>query len=293
MSIATHTPRAQCELWQVSHDDYHSDRTAWSHTGLDTFRASRKRFYREYILNDLKREPTDAMQFGILLHMAVLEPERFASQVVVAPKVDRRTKAGKADWESFVAESNGKHVADAEDLDRIRAMTAEIYTNPIAAWLLRLGGVREVSMRWDCRETGLPLKCRLDFLSNRESDGFIVVDLKTTRNASPEAFAKSCFSFGYHRQAAHYTEGVRLLIGELPRFVFVAVGTEPPHEVAVYELDDAAIDLGNEQNTKIKRALSKCLDASDWTAPHENRVNMLSLPRWAYYDDYSDQEPTE
>jgi len=280
--VSTNIEVARAEIWNVSAEDYHSDRSAWSHTGLDCFRSSRKRFLHEYILNDLRREPTEAMQFGILLHMALLEPARFESEVIVAPKIDKRYKQGKADWAAFVAESNGKITADLADLDKLRAMQAEVLKHPIAKSLLELEGERETSIRWTCEQTGLPLKCRRDLTV---LDPFVVVDVKSCKAANPEAFAKACVTFGYARQAALYIEGTHLHSGEIPRFVFIAVCTEPPHEVATYELDDEAINLGDAQNNLIKRQLAECLKTGEWTAPYENRMNQLSLPRWAYTSD--------
>lgn len=46
---------------------------------------------------------TDALIFGQLFHTLVLEPDTYAKQFAVAPEVDRRTKAGKQEWEDFLA----------------------------------------------------------------------------------------------------------------------------------------------------------------------------------------------
>ena len=40
------------------------------------------------------REPTPSMMLGTAVHSLVLEPEKFDTDVVVAPVVDKRTKIG-------------------------------------------------------------------------------------------------------------------------------------------------------------------------------------------------------
>ena len=51
-------------------------------------------------------QPTDAMRQGSLVDCLITEPQNFDRKYVVAPKCDRRTKAGKAEW------------ADAQELAR-------------------------------------------------------------------------------------------------------------------------------------------------------------------------------
>ena len=42
-----------------------------------------------------------ALMFGAALHKAVLEPDGFGDEYIVAPKFDRRTKDGKAAYAAF------------------------------------------------------------------------------------------------------------------------------------------------------------------------------------------------
>ena len=67
-------------------------------------------------------------------------------------------------------------------------------------------------------------------------------------------------------------------------FVFVVVESEPPHRVACYELDDDAMDLGDEQNELTLAQMAKCLKSGDWTEPFEREITKLSLPRWTQYE---------
>lgn len=53
-------------------------------------------------------EPTDSMVIGSAIHLAVLEPARFAAEVVQRPTFDRRTTIGKAAFAAWSAEHAGR-----------------------------------------------------------------------------------------------------------------------------------------------------------------------------------------
>ncbi len=54
---------------------------------------------------DAPMTPSDAMKLGTAVHTGLLEPELWDS-VLCAPKVDRRTKAGKEAWAAFQADAD-------------------------------------------------------------------------------------------------------------------------------------------------------------------------------------------
>ena len=49
----------------------------------------------------------------------ILEPQKFTSNYIVAPKFDRRTKVGKQDYEDFLLQTEGKTLL-FEDESRFR-----------------------------------------------------------------------------------------------------------------------------------------------------------------------------
>ena len=66
-------------------------------------------------------------------------------------------------------------------------------------------GQTELSYFWDDLGT-IKGKCRPDWISD---DGSIVVDVKTTTDASPRGFQKSISTWGYHLQLGWYLRGLR------------------------------------------------------------------------------------
>lgn len=219
-------------------------------------------------LDGTREEPTASMNFGTALHTAVLEPERYAGEYAVF-EGDRRTTAGKKAYEELM--QKGATIISAADHGAISAMVASIQQHQTAGAMIECGHA-ETSVFWEDPVTGIECKCRPDYW--RREYG-VVVDLKTTDDASPEAFARSVASYRYHVQAAHYMEGTRAT-----RFVFVAVEKKPPYAVAVYELDADSLKAGRILRERDIASIASCREFNVWPGYSEH-IQTLSLPRWA------------
>ena len=230
--------------------------------------------------------PTDAMSVGTALHMAVLEPERFKAEYVVAPKCDRRTNAGKAEWASFQAANAARSLLNPDEMESCIAMSAALHVHPLAGPLLRAPGVSEVAAVWKDSETGLLCKGRLDKLTRFVGQN-LIIDVKSTRNAQPPEqdehsclFGADALKLGYLFQAAFYLDGLAALQPAERGYWILAVENEAPHAVAVYELPDEAIEYGR---TEYRRALKRYADAkrTDCYPGYHEGKHILNLPRWA------------
>ena len=219
--------------------EYHSSK-AWSKSGLDKVHKSPAHFFTE------KSEESAALTFGRALHCAILEPDKFNSAYTLAPKVDKRTNAGKTEWAAFELDCSikGKEIISFDDMMTIRAMYDSIMSHPLARNIFK-DGESELSFFWKDHLTGLQCRCRPDYYRR---DG-ILVDLKTTASAAPHEFARSFANYRYHVQAAFYTDGVFNVSDfstfEAPTdFLLVAVEKEPPYGLRVYRVDDRAMEFG-------------------------------------------------
>lgn len=218
-----------------------------------------------------QQEPTPAMLFGTAFHTCVLESERFDNEYAVF-EGDKRTKDGKATYERLVSE--GKTIISASDYATITAMASAIGDHPAASKLVRGDGKTEVSMFWDDDETGLACKCRPDIWLMRGA-GSVIVDLKTTEDASPEGFSRSIQTYGYGIQAAHYLAG-----SGADAFLFVAVEKKAPFAVAVYELDPLSLEICEKQRRGLLEYWANCREAEMYPA-YSDECQMISLPAWA------------
>ena len=241
---------------------YHGTK-ALSKSGLDQFRKSPAHF-RAWQDGITKNESSPALEFGTAVHMAILEPELFAATYTVFAG-DRRTKDGKAAYEAVIA--SGKIPLNQEQWDNITGAAAAVHAHPAAAPLLN-GIQTEVSCfdNW----MGVKVKARIDGLGKD-----YIIDVKTTQDASPIAFAKSCAQFRYHVQAAWYQR-----ITGVNRFIFIAVEKEAPYGVACYELDEQAISLGHIIIEEQLRTYVECEQLNSWPC-YSSHIQSLSLPAWA------------
>ncbi len=223
--------------------------------------------------------PTPALIFGTNFHAAVLEPELFEKSFVVAPKVDRRTVAGRTMWQEFEAESAGKTIVTADEHATIEGGLQAVWSHPRASALLRGAVHREVGAVWTHERTGELCKGLLDCISR--DDGWTwIVDLKSTKDASPGAFAASVARYSYHAQAAHYMAGLDAISKHKRRFAWIAVEKEPPYAVAVYEPDGATLLAGE---ALIERWLDQYAEAKasgHWPG-YPGEIQSLTVPRWA------------
>lgn len=257
----------------LSNEDYHRLK-AVSPSQIKVLGRSPLHYFDQFLAEDReKREPTPAMMLGTALHTAVLEPELWDSTIAVPPhSFDRRTKAGKELAAAFEAESAGKLVLSVEDADQVRRMADAVREHPAARFLLELPGRREASYTWVDPETGLQCKTRPDWHSE---DGRLVVDVKTTKDASRSEFARSIAGFDYHVQAAWN----RAALGA-EQFLTIAVENVRPFAVAVYPASPAMIAAGDRRIAAALQLLAQCHAEGRWPGYGDLVQEPIELPGW-------------
>lgn len=221
-------------------------------------------------------ESTPALRLGDAVHVAVLQPDLFRSRFAVAPDVDRRTKAGKEEWAEFVAENADKSVLKADEWGVCESIREAVHAHPIASKLL--AGEAEQSALWVDPATGVTCKARFDIVAR--SFGTII-DLKTTIDASPSQFTRAIYNYGYYIQAAHYLAGARALGIEVDLFAIIAVEKEPPYAVAVYQIEDEALQAGIDELRPLMATFARCQETGVWPS-YDDQVTRITLPHYAW-----------
>jgi exodeoxyribonuclease VIII len=256
--------------------EYHRHAAA-SKSHLDQIARSPLHYWARYLdPNRIEPAPSEQMALGSALHTHVLELDQWDSRYVVMPEgLKRTTKEGKATYEALL--QDGRTILNHSTAQQVMTMGRAVLGHPAAAMLLNLPGQAETTHMWIDPSTGLECKCRPDYLTD---DGAIVVDVKTTRDASPAGFRKSVGQYRYHVQAAWYLHGLELATGRRPdQFVFVCVESEPPHPVAVYAADSEMIGIGYETAMRDLQRLAECKAAGSWPGYSED-VQIIGLPGW-------------
>jgi exodeoxyribonuclease VIII len=218
---------------------------------------------------------SDAFQYGEAWHCHALEPNEFNKRYAIAPVCDKRTKDGKAIWSKFQESINGKKVIEAKDYLQMQLMTEAIKKQIIYRFIQ--GGEAEVCIVWIEKRTGLLCKARLDYVHRNQA---IIIDLKSTRDASKEAFSKAIYNYGYYQQGAWYSDGWQTLIGDPPAFTFLAVEKSPPYCPAAYELGAKDIIAGRLAYRKALKIYAECMATDTWPG-YPDEVRMISMPDWA------------
>lgn len=250
------------------------------------------------------QEPTLSLLFGQAAHKLLLQPESFAQEFAVLPEIDRRTKEGRMTYNAFLAQSEGRELLTSDQCETAVAMAKKAMSTPFVPKLL--DGQREKPFFWTDDLTGEPCKCRADCIT-KVGGQYIVVDYKTTSDASVDGFKKEAIKYGYDFQAAMYLEGVvqatkgqsrrrwkkesdgrrhywnESLEIESPIFVFIAQEKAPPYSVNIFQADELFLRKGYDLFRELIGIYHYCKETNDWYGPlgPHRMINNLSLPAWA------------
>lgn len=201
-----------------------------------------------------------SFDFGTALHWLMLEPELFEKRVVIDCGFNKNSNDWKAWRETVPAECVILSAFEVEDAMRMRdrAMRKDTIRH-----LLAEPGLCEVSGVFQDPEFGrFPLwhKIRIDKLL----DG-IVIDYKTTANASRMGFAKTCYQYKYFWQAAHYLQGATKISGfPHQKFVWIVQEKEDPWEARVIVADPQEVSNAENELAVQKSVLAECIKTGCW-----------------------------
>lgn len=226
-------------------------------------------------------EQTPAMAFGSACHKYVLEMNDFLNEYAIAPEINRRTNAGKAEWEAFCDANPGKELVSKDDYETMIEMRQAIDRCPLAKKLLFGKGEVEVPLFWTDKETGEKCKAKLDRLVKYNRRPYIV-DYKTTMAADTFHFNSAIFKMGYHFQSGMYSEGLKSVrkMRKLPGFLFVAQEKKAPYSVNVIEVSEEVMSAGVAKFHDLLVKYHECREADLWAGYVGDVPNDAFLPNW-------------
>lgn len=220
------------------------------------------------------REQTPAMRMGTIVHGLVL-----GGGTTVVYDGERRGKA----WAEFAAAHEGREIVTAAEVGRAVPIVDAVMADPVAGPLLRAEGARrEEMMAWSM--DGLPCQGTPDYFDPQTG---VLLDLKTTSDASPRAFARHAWSYSYHAQLAWYAHALTLAGHTVRECLLVAVETSAPHGVTVHRLSPRALEEGTRAWRAWWEQLRICSTADQWPGYAES-ICTLDVPAWLEEDDGAD-----
>lgn len=231
---------------------------------------------------EMPETPSKAFMLGSLVHAMVLEPEKLSERYAPVNS-SGTTKAGKEERKALA--DKGITAFSADDWLQAQYMSGSLLsTCPTTSKLLALPGNSEVSVYWDENIEGTPLPCkaRVDRLTQLPDGSWLAIDLKTTADTvKPSELARKAYAYGYHRQAAWYTRGLRAN-GIEPLFLFFFVSKQAPYLVTPLSFTADALALGDDQCMRAARTLIHCREDDSWPA-YTTGIYEVDLPEWAYH----------
>lgn len=229
---------------------------------------------------------SEAIRKGSALDVLLLEPIEWPNWTVFPENFSRGRTDGKLAWAKAAnrfgeAHLERHHLRHAEYLD-VLAMKNAVLSNTDAREFIEAGGERMNQISIVFRWLDVLFKGRLDRLLFRPSSS-IAIDLKTTRDASPEGFSKIILDRGYHRQAAIYMTGCAILGRPVEAFVIVAVENSAPYNCSVYELSSDFLMLGLAEVKALAKRYKFCVEKDYWPG-YTTGVEVIEPPKWARFD---------
>jgi hypothetical protein len=283
-------------------NEYHADKEHISASALKKLKVSPAHFKEEE-----ETEETEAMIFGSAYHCYVLEPERFEEEYYVFSdqaicevligegyKSPRSTKAYKEWEESEWRVIGNKKVINKDLFEHIKAMRQRLMSYPYTKMLLT-NGINEQGYMGEIETEAGPVKIKFkpDKVNDKKK---IIIDLKTTIDASAEGFPRHAADLDYHIQAAFYSDLMERVSGDNRpyTFFFIAQEKKKPYAFNVFECSPQFISQGRFEYEMLLQLFKYCTDNNTWPGyqiwcQNKYGILQLSLPPWAirdltYYD---------
>ena len=268
--------------------DYHEIK-ALSNSSLSVLKRSPTEFYKRFITGEMKGQETEAMLLGSAVHMLALEPERFDAQYVVLDgptnqskkppgPYGRDTKAFQK-WLDAEMMQQTRKVLVREEFAESLAIAQAFQSHPEIMAIMASRAEKlfesEYSMEYEIGDDKVGLKCKIDFVC---PEARLIIDLKTTSDPSPYAWGWSAEDFGYHRQAAIYSDAMESKYHEPFRFLFGVVRSKEPYEAAVYELDAESIRRGRVEYEALIEEYIDRKAINDWLSEWQRGVFSINVP---------------
>jgi hypothetical protein len=185
------------------------------------------------------------------------------------------------------ARMHGKDVLAADDTTRVLKMAAFARALPISRVVfdqMAEFGAAETSLFWRDPASGVYLKVRPDYMlmpCPAFPDG-LIIDGKSTTDASVEGFGRTVWNLDYGLQAALYTQVFQQVFKTAgrPPFLWLAQEKESPHAARYFGADDGLLTYWDKRIAALLPRVASCQSTNYWPGYPET-VETLALPAYA------------
>jgi len=241
------------------------------------------------------RTDTAALDKGRRVHVATLTPQRWGACYGTGPDLSQvRTKDGKpaanpaattegkalmAEW---LAANPGVELVSDADRDAAFRIAYAVQAHPEASLVLARCTERERS--YQATVDGIAAKCQADLYG-----AGLLGDLKTIGKMLGErALQRQILDYNYHGQLAMYRRVMRAAGQQVDRCVLIFVESAAPHDVAVVDVSEEWLALGDEL---VDQALAAYAEVVAGRAVGRfPGVVALEVPAWMQTDEANDAD---
>lgn len=249
----------------------------------------------EALAGRIDAEDTTAKKFGRAVHCRLLEPDRFATDILVGTVCQSQFKDGsacKAPGKFFDGHAwfCGRHKHDdctepadfvsIEEAERIEAMAARLHDHP-ALGLFKRKGWSELSGVYE--RNGVLCKFRSDRVPE---DMDLIIDIKKVQLGKARIYdcETAIANYGFHVQAAMNVDGIKAHHprGLEPRFVWVFIEDAHPFGVQVIVADEGTIQCGRDELDWVLADYKRCIQYGKFPdyMPDGTKPFVGGLPEW-------------
>ena len=220
--------------------------------------------------------PSEVMEFGTLVHAAILEEHTLDSLYVIWEGDKRKEKKR---WAEFKEENANKIITTQERLEGLVSIGKRIKKNKEAMTLLNQCET-EQSIFWhaDC---GAKCKARLDVVN---VGGNVFADIKTTGKVEFRDFCRSVDRDGMFVQVGHYAEAYRRAyeVESNPCFWFICIENVHPYRIACRPMSSEYLEYGRQMAIETVTKIHIGNYAGCWsTLADEEGIQEIAMPEWA------------
>lgn len=254
---------------------YHADRDALSCSMLKPLLISPAHFQASLVEIS---SSSAAKDFGSLVHLLLLEPERTGAELAVFPGVGNgRDRAYKA----FLEANCHRLAVDEPTLAEARRLVQKIASTKFRGRAL-IKFIEE--SRTECSvyftEPNTKLRLRVRFDAYHPDISF---DLKTTRRGDTAGFAGDAVDMHYDLQAYMYSLARRALEGTelMAPFVFIAAETATPNSISTHLAGESFLENGALKFQECLATYQACTIVDHW--PDMSCHTTLEIAHWQQF----------
>lgn len=264
----------------MENETYHAIKSHVSRSSLMDYAQSPYNYWARHLNPDRpsQEKNTPAINLGKAFHTIILEPHLFDTYFAVKPPRVLLKDVGRETYDAYKKReeellTSTKVILTDDEYLLLSNMRLRFEANEQAVNLIKDARI-EHSFFWQDEHSGLLVKCRPDALHEN-----MIVDLKTCNDASPRAFQNSMVLGGYHVQGAMIRAGIEEIEGRrINNVINICVETKYPYNIAIYIIDEFAIDEGE---MKYKNILLDMKNSIAENSFKDYGIQTIGLPRWA------------